>query len=170
MRRPRMLTAADVMSPRPVAVRTDTSIAEAINVLLRKDLSGLPVIDDQRRLVGILSERDCLRVLAVGQYTEADHEKLRSVEEFMSPPTFTVQPEAGLYSLADFFLTHHQRRLPVLRNERLVGIVSRRDVLRGIQEMIRRRALPLPAELRGPRLYPSAADTSPGVIGTRLDD
>ncbi|MDH3222750.1 MAG: CBS domain-containing protein [Gemmatimonadota bacterium] len=170
MTRAPMLTAADIMSSRPVAVHSDASIAEAIGVLLRKDLSGLPVVDHERRLVGILSERDCLRVLAVGQYSDADHERLRSVDEFMSAPTYTAAPEAGLYSLADFFLTHHQRRLPILVQDRLVGIVSRRDVLRGIQEMIRRRALPLPAELRGPSLYPSAADTSPGVLGTRLDD
>ena len=165
-----MLTAADIMSSGPVAVHSDASIADAIEILLRRDLSGLPVVDDKRRLVGILSERDCLRVIAVGQYSDADHERLRLVSEFMSPPTFTAAPEVGLYSLADFFLTHHQRRLPILEREKLVGIVSRRDVLRGIQEMIRRRALPLPAELRGPSLYPSAADTSPGVIGTRLED
>ncbi len=170
MTRATMLTAADIMSARPVAVRSDASIAEAIGVLLRKDLSGLPVVADERRLVGILSERDCLRVLAVGQYSDAEHERLRSVAEFMSAPTYTAPPEAGLYSLADFFLTHHQRRLPILVQGKLVGIVARRDVLRGIQEMIRRRALPLPAELRGPSLYPSATDTSPGVLGTRLDD
>lgn len=166
----RMLTAADIMTSRPVSVHVSASISDAIVVLLRRDLSGLPVVDDERRLVGILSERDCLRVIAVGQYTSDDHERLRSVAEFMSPPTFTATPEAGLYSLADFFLTHHQRRLPILDREKLVGIVSRRDVLRGIQDMIRRSALPLPAELRGPSLYPSAADTSPGVLGTRLDD
>lgn len=166
----KMLTAADIMSKRPVAVHRDASIADAIDVMLRRDLSGLPVIDDGRRLVGILSERDCLRVIAVGQYTNDDHERLRSVAEFMSPPTYTAAPEVGLYSLADFFLTHHQRRLPILQRDKLIGIVSRRDVLRGIQEMIRRRALPLPAELRGPSLYPSAAETPAGVIGTRLDD
>lgn len=163
-----MLTAEDVMTPRPVAVRSDTSITDAIGVLLRRDISGVPVVDERHQLVGILSERDCLRVIAVGEYSAVDHEKLRSVAEFMNPPKYTVTPTAGIYSLADFFLTHHERRLPVVEDGRLIGLVTRRDVLRGIQRMIRRRQLPTPAEQRGPSLYPSATDTSADVIGDRL--
>jgi CBS domain-containing protein len=163
-----MLTARDVMTRRPVAVPSDASITDAIAVLLRRDISGVPVVDERQQLVGILSERDCLRVIAVGEYSAVDHEKLRSVSEFMTPPKYTVAPTAGIYSLADFFLTHHERRLPVVDDGKLVGLVTRRDVLRGIQKMIRRRKLPTPAEQRGPSLYPSATDTSADVIGNRL--
>lgn len=168
MRRPILLTARDVMTRKPVALRSDATITDAIRVLLRRDISGVPVVDDEGGLVGILSERDCLRVMAVGEYDAADHEKLRSVAEFMTQPKYTVEPQVGLYSLADFFLTHHERRLPVIEGGKLVGVVSRRDVLRGIRDMIRRGQLPTPAEQRGPNLYPSATDTSPDVLGDRL--
>jgi signal-transduction protein with cAMP-binding, CBS, and nucleotidyltransferase domain len=86
----------------------------------------------------------------------------------MTQPIYTVTPEVGLYSLADFFLTHHQRRLPVVEEGRLVGLVSRRDVLRGIHEMIRRKQLPARPDQRTPRLYPSATDASAEELGERL--
>jgi len=168
MTRSRMLTAKDIMTRRPVVVRPDTPVAEAIRMILRRDISGVPVVDGGGVLVGILSEKDCLRVIAVGAYSSADHEKARPVSEFMNEPTYTVPPDAGLYSLADFFLTHPQRRLPVLERNRLVGLVSRRDVLAGIRKMLRRGELPTPEEQRGPKLYPSATDAPAGAIGSRL--
>lgn len=168
MSRQRMLTARDVMSRRPVSLRFDASITEAIRVLLRRDISGVPVVDSAGELVGILSERDCLRVMAVGEYNAADQDRDRLVAEFMNRPKYTVSPEAGLYSLADFFITHHERRLPVIERGKLVGLVSRRDVLKGIRKMIRKRQLPTPAEQRGPKLYPSATDASADALGKRL--
>lgn len=163
-----MLTARDVMTRKLVTVRRDTSIAEAIEVLLRRDVSGVPVVDDQGGLVGILSERDCLRVLAVGEYSAADHQEVRSVAEFMTRPEHTVGPDVGLYSLASFFLTHPQRRLPVLEGDRLLGLVSRRDVLEGIRRMMRRRRRPTTARRRSPKLYPSATDAPAEALGDRL--
>ena len=168
MRRDRMLTARDVMTRKPVAIRSDASVMEAIRLLLRRDISGVPVVDREGELVGILSERDCLRVLAVGEYSAVDHDKARAVSEFMNQPKYTVTPEVGIYSLADFFLTHHERRLPVLEGGRLVGLVSRRDVLRGIRQMSRRRGLPGRPAHRGPTLYPSATDAPADVVGERL--
>jgi len=156
------------MTRRPVTLRSDTPITEAVRVLLRRDISGVPVVDERGELVGILSERDCLRVLAVGEYSAVDQQKLRSVAEFMNEAKYTVAPGAGIYSLADFFLTHHARRLPVIENGRLVGLLCRRDVLSAIQEMIRKRQLPTPAEQRGPRLYPSAVDARADELGGRL--
>ena len=163
-----MLTAKDIMARKLATVRPDASITEAILLLLERNISGVPVVSAEGELVGILSERDCLRVIAVGEYSEVDRERTRSVAEFMSPPHYTVSPETGIYSLADFFLTHHQRRLPVVRDGKLVGLVSRRDVLGGIEEMIRKGQLPTPTTSRSPQLYPSAVDTPADVIGKRL--
>ena len=168
MKPEKMLTAEDVMTRKPIALHADASVMDAIRLLLRKDISGVPVVDDAGELVGILSERDCLRVIAVGEYNAADHDKARAVSEFMSRPRYSVTREVGIYSLADFFLTHHERRLPVLEGKRLIGLVSRRDVLRGIRKMSRRGQLPPPPEHRGPRLYPSATDKPADALGERL--
>ena len=102
-KRDQMLTARDVMARKPVTLRSDASVTEAIRVLLRRDISGVPVVDEQGGLVGILSERDCLRVIAVGEYSAVDHDKTRAVSEFMTQPRYTVTPAVGIYSLADFF-------------------------------------------------------------------
>ena len=167
MKRDRMLTARDVMSRKPVTLRSDASVVEAIRVLLRRDISGVPVVDERGGLVGILSERDCLRVIAVGEYSAVDHDRTRAVSEFMTQPRYTVSPDVGIYSLADFFLTHHERRLPVLDGDRLVGLVCRRDVLRGIRKMSARRELP--SRERGPSLYPSATGAGPDALAERLE-
>lgn len=169
MRRDAMLTAEDIMTRRPVSVRADAAITDAIRLLLRRDISGVPVVDAAGELIGILSERDCLRVLAVGEYDSTDHGELRSVREFMTPPDHTVTPDVGIYTLADFFLTHHERRLPVISGGRLVGIVTRRDVLRGIRRMIRRRGIGALRGRRGPSLYPSATDASGETLANRLE-
>ena len=168
MKRREMLTARDVMTTRLSTLHPDTTIADAIRLLLKKDVSGAPVVNEAGELVGILSERDCLRVLALGDYDAEDHDRARSVSEFMTEVRYTVEPGVGIFSLADFFLTHPMRRLPVIEGVTLVGLVSRRDVLRGIQKMIRRRQLPPADRQRRPKLYPSATDTSPGVIAHRL--
>ncbi len=168
MSRQHMLTARDIMTRRPVTLPFDASIIDAIQGLLRRDISGVPVVDSAGELVGILSERDCLRVMAVGEYNAADEDRARLIAEFMNRPEYTVSPEVGIYSLADFFLTHHERRLPVIERGKLVGLVSRRDVLKGIRKMIRKRQLPTPAEQRGPKLYPSAIDASADALGDRL--
>ena len=167
-RRPRPLTARDIMTRRPITFRPDTNIKEAITVLLRRDISGAPVVDEAGGLVGILSEHDCLKVLALAKYDAQDHEESRTVADFMSEEIFTVPPEEGIYSLANHFLTLDIRRLPVIHDGRLVGLVSRRDVLRGIRLMIRKHSLPPLARRREPKLYPSATDTPPGAIGDRL--
>ncbi|MDH3732928.1 MAG: CBS domain-containing protein [Gemmatimonadota bacterium] len=168
MTKPEMPTAADVMSRRLHTLRPEMSLASAMKILLRKDISGAPVVNEHGELVGILSERDCLRVAAHGEYTAEDLERSVEVAMFMTAADYTIPPETGLYSIADFFLTHPIRRLPVIDKGRLVGIVARRDVLRGIERMVRRRRMPQLKNRHEPKLYLSATDSSPDVLGQRL--
>ncbi len=168
MTEPIMLTAKDIMTRKLVTVRPDTRISEAIHVLIAKNISGVPVVNEAGALVGILSEQDCLRVLARGQYNAEDFEKTLSVAAFMSEPEYTIAPELGIFSIAESFFSYNVRRLPVTQGGKLVGLVSRRDVLRGIEDMIRRHRFPPPTKHREPKLYPSATDTPPGVIANKL--
>ncbi len=168
MTEPAMLTARDIMTRKLITVRPDTSISEAMRILVKKNISGVPVVNEAGALIGILSEQDCLRVLAVGEYNAEDFERTLNVARFMSEPVHTIPPNLGIYSITESFFSYNVRRLPVTDGNTLVGLVSRRDVLRGIQEMIRRQQLPPVDKQREPRLYPSATDTPPGVIANRL--
>ncbi len=169
MKRSQMLTARDVMTRRLITVRPETTIAAAIRILVSRNIAGMPVVNDAGELVGVLSEHDCLRVLARGEYNGEGVDAMLTVAALMTAPTHVIAPGLDLFAIAEYFLTHNVRRLAVVDGERLVGLVSRRDVLRGIETMIARRGAPPAAKAREPGLYPSAAGTPPGVIAKRLE-
>jgi CBS domain-containing protein len=120
------ITAKEIMAKSLVTLRADMSLTEAIEVLLKSKVSGATVVDEDRHVVGVLSEKDCLRIFAVGAYNTLPH---GNVGEYMSKPVTTIAPDTDLFTIAELFMKHSFRRLPVLENGVLVGQVSRRDVL-----------------------------------------
>lgn len=144
MREPnRILTARDLMTTSLITFRREQTILEAIQTLTKNGVSGGPVVDESGRLVGVLSELDCLRVLATDEfYHEEQEEGAALVGRFMTDGGKTISPDLGIYAIAHYFLTTSVRRLPVVTDgDRLVGQVSRRDVLRGIEAMSKRRVV-----------------------------
>ncbi|HKX46006.1 MAG TPA: CBS domain-containing protein, partial [Planctomycetota bacterium] len=133
----RILTARDIMATALITLREEDSIFEAIRVLLAKRISGAPVVDDDGRLVGVLSELDCLRVLTSDEFYDGQQEESGTVRHFMTPAGRTIPPNLGIYAISHYFLTTPIRRLPVVEDGRLIGQVSRRDVLHGIERMLR---------------------------------
>ena len=144
----RLLTARDVMVRALVTLRPEWSIFKAIRILLDKRISGAPVVDGENRLIGVLSELDCLRVLTSDEFYAGQQEESGTVEHFMTASGRTIDPDLGLYAIAHYFLTTPIRRLPVIEGERLIGQVSRRDVLLGIERMIRAQEQPVRSDLR----------------------
>ena len=140
MREPnRILTAQDLMTTSLITFRPDQRVLEAISMLTKHGVSGGPVVDEEGLLVGILSELDCLRMLASDEfYLDEQHEGAR-VRDSMTVGCKTVPPDLGIYALSHYFLTSPIRRMPVVEGDRLLGQVSRRDVLRGMDEMSRKR-------------------------------
>lgn len=132
-------TARDVMTEALVTLAPETSIFEAIRTLISKRISGAPVLDADGNLLGMLSELDCLGVLASDQFHDDDHGAAR-VADYMSTHFETIAPECDIYTLAQHFREKSVRRFPVLDGGRVVGQVSRRDVLRGIDDMRRKSA------------------------------
>jgi CBS-domain-containing membrane protein len=135
----RILTARDIMAKRLITFRADQSIDDAIKTLLKHSISGAPVVDDDQKLIGILSELDCLRTLSSDEFLGDEQEEAGLVEHFMSTGAKTIEPELGVYSIAHHFITSVDRRLPVIEDGRLIGQVSRRDVLRAIDAMHKKR-------------------------------
>jgi CBS domain-containing protein len=135
----RVLTASDVMTKSPVSIHPDASIFEAINILLKNEVTGMPVLDGYHHLVGILSEYDCLRVLASSDFYEANEAAAEKVSEYMTEQVKTIPPGMGIYMVAQELLTQGVQRLPVVEEGIHLGMVTRANVLRGIEQMRKER-------------------------------
>ena len=122
-----MLRAKDVMTRPVISTNAHATVDECISIMLRHHVSGLPVVDDQGQLVGVITEADLLQLLSDPTTT-----KEMLVGRFMSESVFSVDAEAKLPDVAQQLLARPYRRLPVVRDGQLVGIVARRDVLRSI--------------------------------------
>ncbi len=109
-----------------VTLSPELDICSAMRLLLHHHISGAPVVDADRHLLGILSEKDCLRVFANEAYFQ---EAVARVSDYMTRAVVTVKPEDELFQVADLLLKNTFRRLPVLEGGKLVGQVSRHDVL-----------------------------------------
>jgi len=130
-----VLTARELMTTPVITVSPGMCIFDAISALLKNGISGAPVVDGAGDLVGMLSERDCLRVLACDEFYLHNRAGSAVVADFMSKDGYTIGPETDIYAIAHYFLTRPVRRFPVVREGHLLGQVSRRDVLRAIQAM-----------------------------------
>ena len=119
------------MITRLINLTRDMDVYFAIGLLLKNRISGAPVIDNNNSLVGILSEKDCLRIFANGSFYDMPG---GPVSKFMTDVVSTVKPNSDLFLVADVFLQHNFRRMPVVKGKKLVGQISRRDVLRAIQD------------------------------------
>ena len=121
-----MLTAGAIMTARPVTIRQDASIEEAIELLLTQQISGLPVTDDDGRLVGVITE---FALLAMAYDKRI---KNHTVSQHMTRDVVTVEIDEPINRVADLCIVHRVRRLPVMKNGRMVGVIARRDVLRAL--------------------------------------
>jgi len=131
-------TARDLMSRKLVTLRPDMSVLEAAGVLIKHKISGGPVVDADGKLLGVFSEFDCLRSVAAGQYQGDWHDRVQTVGAVMSAAAVCVSPETDAYALAHQLTTKLIRRLLVLENGKLVGLVSRRDVFEAVVGLFER--------------------------------
>ncbi len=124
-------TVREMMDTTFVKLKPDMPVARAICILLKKKITGAPVVNDEGRLVGLLSEKDCLRTLIMDAY---DQMPAGLVSEYMSTELFSVHPDIEIFQLADLFLARVYRRFPVVEDGQLIGQITRRDLLRAIQD------------------------------------
>jgi len=126
------LAAKQVMTRHFVSVNPETQINTALDLLLRHRISGLPVVESDNRLVGVISEFDLLVLLGnpgLGEDVVRNH---------LTRELITVFEDTPIAEVADLFLTRSIRRVPVVRGEEIVGLISRHDVLRFVRDVRQR--------------------------------
>ncbi len=155
-----MVQVKDIMTPNPVTVRVDSPIREAAGLLRKYHIGGLPVMDGDR-VAGIVTETDIISLLDTGSLSsdlwlpsplevievpvrefinwERTKRALtdigdREVRRVMSSPAVTIDEESDIADAASLMLRERIARLPVIRNGKLIGIVTRADIVRGIGE------------------------------------
>jgi CBS domain-containing protein len=148
----------DVMTPEPLTIQADANVSDAASILRKKRIGGIPVMEGER-LVGIVTETDLLSLLDVGELSDdlwlpspleiieipirefVNWEKTRKaltdisespVSDIMSTDVIYIDEGAEIEEAAKLMLSEGIARLPVVRDDRLVGIVTRQDIVRGI--------------------------------------
>lgn len=117
-------TAAEIMSQRVVTIGKDARLTDAIRLLLRYHISGLPVVDTEQRLVGIISEHDIMN------YAFSGDAGTSTVADAMSDTVTHFPPDADMIAIANCLAQNRLRRVPIVADGKVAGIVSRRDILR----------------------------------------
>lgn len=148
------MRAHQIMTRHVITVATGAPIVEAANSMLQNHISGLPVVDDAGKLVGIVSQGDFIRRAEIGTQRKRGrwlklllgpgkvasdfvHERGRKVGEIMTLDPCTVTEDATLEDVVRLMEQNNVKRLPVMRGDRLVGIVTRSNILQAVAELAR---------------------------------
>ncbi len=123
------ITIADYMAKHLVTLQKDTDILIAIKKLLSHKITSAPVLDENGHLLGIFSEKDCMKIALETAYNKG---QLGIVADYMATDTVTVDAEASIIDLAEKFENSHIRSYPVYDDKELVGMISRADVLKAL--------------------------------------
>lgn len=116
--------ASDIMMTTVVTIAPEAKLTEAIKLLLQHAISGLPVVDDQGHLAGIITEHDIMNFAFSGNAAHT------TVAEAMTREVISFSPDTPIETLINYCAKHRIRRVPIVQGKKIVGLVSRRDILR----------------------------------------
>ena len=125
-----MFDTKNIMTTDVISVKKNTSIGNAVDLLVENNVTGLPVVDDDMNLVGVISEKDMLSLLSEPESSAG------KVEDYMTKDVVSFEQDEDLIAICECLVNNNFRRVPIVDNGRLVGIVSRRDIIRYILEPI----------------------------------
>ena len=121
----------DYMATDLITLTPETEINRAMAILMDAKISGAPVVDSTGVLVGVLSKKDCLKAALNASFFQ---DWGGAVSDFMTKDVKVLDPDVDLVKAAETFLASEYRRFPVMKDGKLVGQVSRTDILRGLSE------------------------------------
>ncbi len=122
-----MLKVKDIMTENVISIKKDAPIFQAIEILCNNDITGIPVVEDDMTVIGILSEKDVLGVL----YAPEDNEE-KVVDDFMTVPAICFEKDESVVEACNCLRESFFRRVLVTAHGKLVGIVTRKDIIRCI--------------------------------------
>ena len=125
---PRKLTVADIMTRNLILFKPDQSIHDVMKAFIQNRISGGPVLDNDGNLVGVISEADCMKEISDSRYFNMPILD-KSVAHFMTKKVDTINADMSVFDAASLFSKSSRRRYPVMKNDRLVGQVSRKDIV-----------------------------------------
>lgn len=125
-----MFETKELMTKNVITVKGQTSIYDAIQILVDNNITGLPVVNDDGSLKGILSEEDALDLLS------EDENSSGKVEDYMTTEVVAFDQNEDLIAICECLINNHFRRVPILADGKVVGILSRRDIIKFITEPI----------------------------------
>ena len=145
-----VLCASDIMIKKLVKLHPEQDVFQAIDLLVKNKISGAPVVDDDDMLIGVFTEKCCLEVLVDTAYESLPTNEVGS---FMIQAPLAIEENMQLLSIAQLFISQPVRRLPVVRDGKLLGQISRRDAMKHMSELNK------PVRVKGSAtLYLSALD------------
>ena len=126
------MTVRALMAKHPMAIKTGTELTEVVDALLQHKFTGLPVVDSQNKVVGFVSEQDCLRKLLISSY---HCEGALVVEDVMHDQPLTVKEDDSAVNVAELMVTEKPKIYPVVDAQGiLTGLLTREQVLRALKD------------------------------------
>lgn len=123
------LKVSDYMTTELITFRPEQSFEEVIEVLIHHKISGGPVVNDKKELVGVISEGDCIKHVSESRYYNMPMENT-SIENRMAKNVETIDGDMNIFDAAQKFLNAKRRRFPIVENGILVGQISQKDILK----------------------------------------
>lgn len=125
---------SDYMSTNLVTFKPNQSVMEVMNTLIKKKISGGPVVNEKNELIGIISEGDCMKQISNSRYYNQPMEDVK-VEDHMAKDVETIDGNMNVFDAADKFLSSRRRRFPILSEGKLVGLISQKDILKAALQL-----------------------------------
>lgn len=126
------LTVADCMKPARVTIPVTATVTEAVQILLKHNMLGCPVVDEHHHLVGYVSEQDCLKHMLADSYYREDSAQ---VSDVMRRDVLTVTGDLSIIDLAQTMTGEKPKKYPVVEHRRLIGEITRTDVLKALMSL-----------------------------------
>lgn len=121
---------SDYMTTKLITFKAEQTIEDVIDTLIANKISGGPVVNENNELIGIISEGDCMKQVSESRYYNLPMDKNNTVEKAMIRDVETVSATMNIFDLANKFLQSKRRRFPIVKNGKLVGQISQKDVLK----------------------------------------